>query len=86
MPMSSDLRNAFNAAAAGKATAAKAFHRYAVEHDVQVEMIWFEGTLADGEPFKTESPKLRPGSDLLAEATKIGVTFANPEQQKATSP
>lgn len=71
MPMSSDLRNAFNAAAEGKATAAKAFHRYDHSDGVETEIISFTGALPDGTPFQTESGKLPGGTDLLTVAGQV---------------
>ena len=68
MPASSDIRNAFNAAADGNATAEKAYHSYRHDHDAETEVLTFDGTFADGAPFTTESPRLRGGSDLIAAA------------------
>jgi len=68
MPASSDIRNAFNTAADGKATAEKAFHSYQHDHDAETEVLQFVGILADGTTFETESPRLRGGSDLIEAA------------------
>lgn len=85
MPMSSDLRNAFNAVAEGKATASKAYHRYEHEHDAEFEVVSFAGSLADGSPFEIESTKLRGGSDLIAAAGDAARALLA-KQEKAPTP
>jgi hypothetical protein len=84
VPGSSDIREAFNAAAAGKATATQAFHRYDHAHDAETEIIRFVGTLENGELFDIESGKLRGGSDLATASREVAAALL--AKQKVPSP
>lgn len=85
LPMSGQLREAFNAAAAPDAIAEKAFQRYVRHDNVEMERIRFVGRFADGTILDIESGNLKGGSDLLAAAREIAAE-ALAEKRKATPP
>lgn len=67
----SDLRDAFNAVSAPAFNCQRATLGYEHASDVEWQVLAFAGTAADGAPFETRSPRLRPGTDvnLAARAT-----------------
>lgn len=61
------VRDAFNRAAAGKATAERALMSYVNEHDVEMQVLAFSGSYADGTKLEV-TRKCQPGTNLETEA------------------
>ena len=70
-----DLREAFNAAAAGAFTASIATLGYEQAHDVEWQRLRFSGTAADGTPFSTQSDLLRAGTNVMQAARDVALAL-----------
>lgn len=63
----SHVRDAFNTAAGGRATAERAFLSYERSHDVEWQVLHFQGAYSDGTPLDFKR-QCRPGSNPDTEA------------------
>lgn len=71
-----DVRNAFNSAAEGVATANVALMNIERASDSEFQRLEFQGTLvADGSPFKIRSDRIRAGGDLIEAAKATAATL-----------
>lgn len=74
------LRDSFNAAAAGKASADQAFLAYETRDGAQVQVVRFVGAFADGSPMDV-TQDLESGLDPVLASAKIAQETPVPMQQ-----
>jgi hypothetical protein len=78
-----DIRNAFNEVVRPVFTATQSLHSYARDNGVEMQVLTFIGAGRDSVPFRYETDKLSPGTDLVFAAAQAARDFL--EKQKVSS-
>jgi len=81
---STDLRDAFNAAAAPDASCSRAFLHYEHKDETQFQRLGFVGTWADGTSFEVKSDLIRPDADVNLVAREAALQMIAQRKPEAT--